>query len=184
MQQCVKCGTRKLSFSDDPVGDMLSYLCEPRPWLKNIVAIAHNAIGFHLNFILSRATFLKLQLEVFWNGLMIMWMRMEYLAFVYSIFFTFALRRLPEAFGLSASKYWYPHYFNRDLCWIILDRFQIYCCMARPRWPQVRGKRFTPDTSVRSPMFLITDTFWKLTIKMTSHFWGKHNKYLGESLFR
>jgi len=23
-----------------------------------------------------------------------------------------ALRKLPEAFGLSASKSWYPHYFN------------------------------------------------------------------------
>ena len=30
-RDCVQCGKRKHSFWDDPVGDMLTYLCKPRP---------------------------------------------------------------------------------------------------------------------------------------------------------
>jgi hypothetical protein len=33
---CKRCGKRKHSLFDDPVGD-LSYLCEARPWCKNII---------------------------------------------------------------------------------------------------------------------------------------------------
>jgi hypothetical protein len=40
---CKPCGRRRHSFFEDPVGDLLSYLCEPRPWCKKVVAIAHNA---------------------------------------------------------------------------------------------------------------------------------------------
>ena len=40
-------------------------------------------------------------------------MRMELLVFLNSVsFLSFALRKLPEAFGLTASKSWYPHYLN------------------------------------------------------------------------
>jgi len=40
-------------------------------------------------------------------------MKMEHLVFLDSVsFLPCALRKLPEAFGLSASKSWYPHYFN------------------------------------------------------------------------
>ena len=60
-QQCVQCGKRKHSFWDDPVGDMLTYLCEPRLWVKKIVVIAHNAKGFELHLILNRAILLKWQ---------------------------------------------------------------------------------------------------------------------------
>jgi len=31
------------TFWDDPLGDLLTYLCEHRPWDNKIVAIAHNA---------------------------------------------------------------------------------------------------------------------------------------------
>ena len=38
---------------------------------------------------------------------------MEHPFFLDSVsFLPCALRKLPEAFGLSASKSWYPHYFN------------------------------------------------------------------------
>jgi hypothetical protein len=33
-EDCTRCGKRKHSFLEDPVGDMLSYLCEERPWLS------------------------------------------------------------------------------------------------------------------------------------------------------
>ena len=46
------------------------------------------------------------------NGLKIMCMRVEHLAFVDDSFVPFALRKLPEVFGLTGAKSWYPHYFN------------------------------------------------------------------------
>ena len=47
---CVRCGTKRLSFWQDPVGELLSYLTEPRPWANKIIAIAHNAKAFDLHF--------------------------------------------------------------------------------------------------------------------------------------
>jgi hypothetical protein len=39
---------------------------------------------------------------------------MEHLKFIDSIcFLPFPLRKLSGAFGLTASKSWYPHYFNK-----------------------------------------------------------------------
>ena len=40
-------------------------------------------------------------------------MRVEHLVLLDSVsFLPFALRKLPEAFGLTVAKSWYPHYFN------------------------------------------------------------------------
>ena len=110
---CVRCGQKKHSFWDDPVGDMLNNLWKPRPWAKKIAAIAHNAKAFDLHFILNRAIMLKWKPELIISGLKIMCMKMERLVFLDSVSFPpCTLRKLPEAFGLSASKSWYPHYFN------------------------------------------------------------------------
>jgi len=54
-RDCARCGKRRHSFFEDPVGDLLSYLCEPRPWCKKVVAIAHNTRAFDSQFILNRA---------------------------------------------------------------------------------------------------------------------------------
>ena len=49
------------------------------------------------------------------NGLKIMCMRMEHLVFLDSVsFLPLPLRRLPETFGLTVAKSWYPHYFNTE----------------------------------------------------------------------
>jgi len=40
-EDCARCGKREHSFWDDPIGDLLSYLCELLPWVSNVVAIAH-----------------------------------------------------------------------------------------------------------------------------------------------
>jgi len=49
------------------------------------------------------------------NGLKIMFMKMDHLVFLDSVFFLpFPLRNLPKAFGLTASKSRYPHYFNTE----------------------------------------------------------------------
>jgi len=50
---CVRCGTRRLSFWQDPVEELLSYLTEPLPWANKIIAIAHKAKAFDLHFILK-----------------------------------------------------------------------------------------------------------------------------------
>ena len=63
-------------FSNDPVGDLLTYLCKPRPWSRKIVAIAHNAKAFDLHFILNRAIKLKWKPELITNGLKIISMKM------------------------------------------------------------------------------------------------------------
>jgi hypothetical protein len=55
----VQCGKRKHSFWEDPVGEMLAYLSEPLPWVKQIIITAHNANVFDVYFILNRAIFKK-----------------------------------------------------------------------------------------------------------------------------
>jgi hypothetical protein len=68
---CERCGKRRHSFWNDPVGDLLTYLCEPRPWADKIVAIAHSAKAFDLHFILNREIMLKWKPEIITNGLKI-----------------------------------------------------------------------------------------------------------------
>ena len=49
------------------------------------------------------------------NGLKFMCLRMEHLVLLDSVsFLPFPMRRPPEAFSLTSSKSWYPHYFNTE----------------------------------------------------------------------
>jgi len=108
--ECVRCGRRKHSFWDNPVGDLLTYLWKLRPWANKVVAIAHNDKAFDLHFILNRATMWKWKPELIMSGLKIMCMKMEHLDFLDCVsVLPCALRKLPEAFVLSASKSLYPH---------------------------------------------------------------------------
>ena len=66
---CERCGKRRYSFWDDPVGDLLTFPFEPRPWANKIVAIVHNAKAFDLHFILNRAIMLKWKPGLITNGL-------------------------------------------------------------------------------------------------------------------
>jgi len=65
---CIRCGQRQHSFWDDPVVDMLTSLCKPRPWANKIDAIPHNAKGFYLHFILNSAFMLKWKTELIMRG--------------------------------------------------------------------------------------------------------------------
>ena len=87
------------------MGDLLTYLCEQRPWFRQTIPIAHNAKAFDLHFILSRAVLLKWRPELVVSGQKIILMKMEHLKFISS-------SKLSSAFGLTASKGWYPKYFN------------------------------------------------------------------------
>ena len=58
-----------------------------------------------MHFILNKAIMLKWKPGLIMSGLKIMCMKMEQLDFLDSVsFLPCALRKLPEAFGLSASK--------------------------------------------------------------------------------
>ena len=114
---CERCGTRRHSFCEDPVGDLLAYLCKQRQWCKKVVAIAHSARGMDAHFILDRALLLKWTPKLILNGQNV-YMTLHHITFLDSIsFLPMALRKLPEAFGISASKSWYPHYFNTKSNW-------------------------------------------------------------------
>ena len=103
---CERCGIREQTFWDDPVGDLQTYLCEPRPSVKQIIAIAHNTTTFDLHFILSRAMLLKWIPELVMSGQKIILMNMEHIKFTYSLsFLAFPLRKLSDAFGLTSFSY-------------------------------------------------------------------------------
>jgi len=70
------------TFWDDPVGNILSFVCETQTWVENIIVIAHNAKAFDLNFILKRAILLKWQAELIMNGMKIMCLIVKNLEFL------------------------------------------------------------------------------------------------------
>jgi len=108
-------GKRKHSFWDGPIGDLLSYLCEPRPWVNRVVTIAHNAKASDSQFILNRAIQMKWKPELILNGLKIVSMKIEHTLFIDSVsYLPIPLRKLLEAFGLSVTKPWFPQYFNTN----------------------------------------------------------------------
>jgi len=101
-------------LGEDPVGDTLSYLCEPLPWVKQIVAITHNVKFFDLEFILNRAIFLKRRPELIMKGIKVLYMIADRTKFiVMSSFLQFQQLKLAGVFGLSASKFCYTHYLNK-----------------------------------------------------------------------
>ena len=119
-EDCQRCGKRRHSFWDDPVGNFLSYLCDSRPSVSKIVAIAHNAKGFDSQFTLNRAILMELKTELILNGLNIVSMKFEHMILIDSAsYLPMPLRKLPEAFGLSVTKSWYRHFLIPRQIWIM-----------------------------------------------------------------
>ena len=57
---------------------------------------------------------MKSKHELILNGLEIGSMKIQHMLFIDSVsYLPIPLRKLPETFGLSATKSWYPHYFNK-----------------------------------------------------------------------
>jgi len=80
-------------------------ICVNRDGCAIVIAIAHNARGFDAQFILDRVIVLKWTPELIFNGQKIICMKIQHVTFLDSIsFMPMALRKLPEAFGLSANK--------------------------------------------------------------------------------
>jgi hypothetical protein len=111
---CRNCGKRKHSFWTDPVGDLISYAFKSSPWADRVVAVAHNAKAFDLLFVLNRLVRMKLLPGLLiLNGVKIMCLKFENFTWLDSLnYLAMLLRKLPEAFGLTSQKSWYPHLFN------------------------------------------------------------------------
>jgi hypothetical protein len=111
---CRRCGKRNYSFWTDPVGDLISHTFKSCPWADRVVAIAHNAKAFDLLFVLNRLVKMKFLPDLLiMNGQKIMCLKVENVTWLNSLnYLAMPLRKLPEAFGLSAQKSWYPHLFN------------------------------------------------------------------------
>jgi hypothetical protein len=78
------------------------------------VAIAYNAKAFDLHFILNRLVRMKSLPELLiMNGQKIMCLKVENVTWLDSLnYLAMPLRKLPDAFGLTTQKSWYPHIFN------------------------------------------------------------------------
>jgi len=98
-----------------------------------------------------------------------MCMKMEHLVFLDSVsFLPFALRKLPDAFGLTATKSWYPHYFNTEENLKYVGPIPDASYYGVNEMSVGEERFFLSGTKVRHPRFSIIDTCWKLTVKMTS----------------
>ena len=104
-----RCGRKKNSFWEDPVNDLLSYFYETRPWVSKVVAIDQNAKAFDSQFIFNRAILMKWRPELILNRLKIVSTKTEHMLFIVSVsYLPLPIRKLPEAFGLSETKFWNP----------------------------------------------------------------------------
>ena len=101
----VRCVKRNHSFRQDTVGDLLIYVTDPRHWDNKIEAIAHKAKAFELHFNPNYAILLKWKPDTIINVLKIMYMKVERLVLLDSVFcLPCALRKLPGAYAMTASK--------------------------------------------------------------------------------
>jgi hypothetical protein len=166
---CERCGKRRHSFFDDPVGDLLSYLCEPRPWCNKVVAIAHNAKAFDSQFILRRVILLKWTPELILNGLKIISMKMEHIHFLDSAsYLHMALRKFPEAFWLSSSKSCLPHYFCTKANMGYVGPIPEIRYFGADEMSEGREKISRHGIMNRKIKSLTVDVCWKGTVMMTS----------------
>ena len=113
-------------------------LCASK-WRDKVVAIAHNAKGFDEQFILKRAIFLKWQPKLILNGLKIIRMQIQHLTFIDSVsFLPMPLCKLPEAFGLSVTKF---HIFSTlKPILIMLDLSLTWVNSVQMRWGSLKEK--------------------------------------------
>ena len=184
-RDCDRCGRRCHSLYDDPVGDLLSYICEPRPWCNKVVAIAHNAKAFDSQFILKRAVLLKWKLQTILSGLKNISMKMQHLHFLDSIsYLPMPLRKLPEAFGLSAKKSWFPHYFNTKTNLDYVGPIPDIGYFGADEMGREREGISCLGMTSKKTQSLITVACWNSIAKMTSPSCDRHVRFSGAILWR
>jgi len=111
---CDRCGKRIQSLWDYAIADLLSFLCEPRPWVSKVAAIAHNAKAFDSQFILNRAIKMNWKHQLILTGFKIVSIKIEHMFIDSFSYLPMQLRELPEAFGLSVTKSWNSHILNKN----------------------------------------------------------------------
>jgi hypothetical protein len=89
-EDCERCGRRQHTFWYDPIGDLLSYLWEPRPWVNKVVAIAHNAKASDSQFIFNRAIQMKWKPELILKEIKIVSMKITHVVHRQCFIFTYA----------------------------------------------------------------------------------------------
>jgi len=106
------------------------------------------------------------------NGLKIMCMNMEHIVFQDSVsFLPCPLRKLTEAFGLTAFKSWYPHYCSTEKNLDYLGPIPEVSFYGFNEWERRRGGSFSRATRSRNlGLFSKTDASWKITFTMTSQY--------------
>jgi hypothetical protein len=166
---CQRCGKRKHSFWLDPDGDLMSYVFKSRPWSDRIVAIAHNAKAFDLLIVPNRMVEMKLLPELLvMNGQKIMCLKVENVTWLDSLnYMPMALRKLPEASGLSAGKLWNPHLHNTAENMIYVgpapdvSYYSVIRCTSR------KGRSFCRGTSPSRRRSSTTGACWNATARVT-----------------
>jgi len=96
-------------------------------------------------------------------------MTIHHLTYLDSIsFLPMALRKLPEAFGLAASKLWYPHFFNTLANRDYVGPIPVIEQYGADHMSESVRKNFMRGIICRRTMSLITGTCCINTAKMTS----------------
>jgi hypothetical protein len=106
--------------------------------------------------------------ELILTGLKIICMKMQHIHFLDSIsYLPMPLRKLPEAFGLSSTKSWFPHYYNTKANLSYVGPIPDIQYFGADEMSE--GERISchgmPSRKIKS---LIADTSWSSTVRMTS----------------
>jgi hypothetical protein len=148
-----------------------------------VVAIAHIAKAFDLQFIFNRAIILKWQSELIMNGLKIMCMRFEQMVFL-DIYVTCPFRCLNcQRRFAKISKAWYPHYFNTENHEYVgpVPDIQFY---GASEISEAQRKDYWSGMKIRRASGVLTTACLNRTIRITQQFCTKHVRLSGANLWR
>jgi len=96
-------------------------------------------------------------------------MKLEHLLFIDSAsYLPMPLRKLPEAFGHSVTKSWYPHYFNKKVHLEYLGPFPDISFFGAKEISQPARMEYMTWYEDEKTKFLITDESWKCFVRTIS----------------
>ena len=96
-------------------------------------------------------------------------MKIKHVTFLDSIsFMPMALRKLPEAFGLSATKSWYPHLFNPRANLNYVGSIPDMVQYGVAELGESENRSSCLGTMCRNIKSVITDACWSSAVRMTS----------------
>jgi len=114
-----------------------------------------------------------------------MCMKMEHLVFLDSVsYLPCSLRKMPEAFGLTASKSCYPHYFNTEENLDYVGPIPDASYYGANEKSELERRDFFAwyEIQKRKVLCSITEACWKRIAKMMSRSYGNSADCLDESL--